>query len=401
MKFTERILIKQNDERIESLTNSCKNSKNLYNKVLYILRQNYFNELPFITYNKMDKILREQNDADFYALPSGTAQQVLKEVYKNWSSSWTKIKKYNKNPKIYNGRPRLPSYLNKDGLHQASFTYTQIHVDENGIIKFPKITGIKEIKTRLENLIYLQIIPKANSFVINIIYNKTINDLNLNKNNFISIDLGLNNIATQINNVGKSPFIISGKDLKNYNQGYNRIIGKLQSDLPKNQFSSERIRNINSRRYWYIQDKMHKISRYLINFCTDNNIGTIIIGYNKEIKTNINLGKKNNQNFVNIPFESLIEKIKYKAELQGIDLIMQEESYTSKCDALSLESIEKHEIYSGKRIKRGLFSSGSGKLINADINGAINIARNALGDKILGPLIQSGGIGYVPHRINI
>ena len=149
-----------------------------------------------------------------------------------------------------------------------------------------------------------------------------------------------------------------------------------------------------------MDDFLHKTSRYIVNYCIKNNIGTIVIGKNNQWKCEINLGSKTNQKFVEIPHAKLIDKIMYKAALVGIEVKVNEESYTSKCDALALEKVGKHETYMGKRKKRGLFQSSVCKLINADVNGAINIARKAkvFSDDFVRSLGNSG-CAFQPIRI--
>lgn len=183
------------------------------------------------------------------------------------------------------------------------------------------------------------------------------------------------------------------------NQWYNKKKAKLMSFVG-NKGTSNRIRKITLFRNCWIEDKLHKISRYIVDFCKSNNIGTIIIGLNKEWKNEINIGKRNNQHFVSIPHSKLIDKIVYKANLLGIEVITHEESYTSKIDHLAFEPLKKQESYLGKRKKRGLFQSSVGKLINADINGAIGIARKVVGDSFIGKIIDSGFV-FNPVRINI
>ena len=164
--------------------------------------------------------------------------------------------------------------------------------------------------------------------------------------------------------------------------------------------TSNYLRFLNNRRNFWIDDKIHKISRWIINFCINNNIGNIVIGLNKCWKQGINLGKKNNQKFVEIPFSKLIDKISYKGKLIGINVQTTEESYTSKVDHLAFESLEKHDAYSGKRKKRGLFQSSVNKLLNADVNGAIGIGRKVFGDSFVKEIIDSG-FAFNPVKVNI
>lgn len=129
-----------------------------------------------------------------------------------------------------------------------------------------------------------------------------------------------------------------------------------------------------------IEDVFHKISRKIVDLLIDSKITKLVVGYNKGWKQNVNIGKKNNQKFTQIPFARLVSYLEYKCELAGIEIVIHEESYTSKCDFLAFEKIGKHENYLGKRKKRGLFQSSVGKLINADVNGALNIMRKVVGD---------------------
>ena len=176
------------------------------------------------------------------------------------------------------------------------------------------------------------------------------------------------------------PFSINGKPLKSINQYYDKEKARLQAHLKCNKKTSKRINSITNIRNNKVKDYLHKSSREIVNFLVSNNISTLIIGYNEEWKQNINLGRTNNQSFVNIPFYTFINQLDYKCKLEGINVILTEESYTSKCSFLDNESIEKHESYLGKRIKRGLFKSAEGKLINADLNGSLNILKKVVGE---------------------
>ena len=200
----------------------------------------------------------------------------------------------------------------------------------------------------------------------------------LENSNYAAIDLGLNNLATVATNVSK-PFIINGRPLKSINQRWNKRKARLQSKLKKGVYKSKQIQTITNKRNRRVKNYLHQASKALINELRRLSISKVVIGCNKEWKQNISLGRRNNQNFVQIPHARFIEMVTYKAALAGIEIVIAEESYTSKCSFLDDEPIEKHEEYAGKRIKRGLFKSKTGKLINADINAAYNIMRKHLG----------------------
>lgn len=394
MRLVERHIVK--DNRFEDI---CLKSGLLYNYVLFNVRQgifpgDYINEYEFST-----KLCKE-NQVDFRNLPSVVSQQVVAQVF-SVTKSWIRSKKeYEKNPSKFLSRPKLPKYKRGKKQNMVVFTTSACRLKSDGYIHFVK-SIISPIKTRIgdNKLCQVRIIPQATCYVVEVIYEKKEQDLNLNKDNVLSIDLGLNNLCTCISNVGISPFIVNGKVIKSFNQWYNKKKARLMS-LIGDKGTSRRINKMTCYRNCWISDKIHKISRYIIDICRSNNIGTIVIGQNRGWKQEINLGKRINQKFVEIPFSDLINKISYKAKLIGINLITHEESYTSKIDHMAFEPLKKQDAYLGKRKRRGLFQSSIGKLINADINGAIGIGRKVFGDSYVSRIIDSG-LAFNPIRINI
>lgn len=394
MRLVERHIVK--DNRFEDI---CLKSGLLYNYVLFNVRQgifsgDYINEYEFST-----KLCKE-NQVDFRNLPSVVSQQVVAQVF-SVTKSWIRSKKeYEKNPSKFKSKPRLPKYKRGKKQNMVVFTASACRLKSDGYIHFVK-NIISPIKTKIgdNKLCQVRIIPQATCYVVEVIYEKKEQDLNLNKDNVLSIDLGLNNICTCISNVGISPFIVNGKVIKSFNQWYNKKKARLMS-LIGDKGTSRRINKMTCYRNCWISDKIHKISRYIIDICRSNNIGTIVIGQNRGWKQEINLGKRINQKFVEIPFSDLINKISYKAKLIGINLITHEESYTSKIDHMAFEPLKKQDAYLGKRKRRGLFQSSIGKLINADINGAIGIGRKVFGDSYVSRIIDSG-LAFNPIRINI
>lgn len=289
-------------------------------------------------------------------------------------------KEYEKNPSKFLSRPKLPKYKKGKKQNMVVFTKNSCRLKEDGCIHFIK-NIIRPIKTKIgdNKLCQVRIIPQATCYVVEVIYEKKEQDLNLDKDNFLSIDLGLNNLCTCISNVGIKPFIVNGKIIKSFNQWYNKKRARLMSYIG-DKGTSKRLRRLNNYRNFWIEDKIHKVSRFIVNICIENNIGNLVVGLNKGWKNGVNLGKRINQKFVEIPFSKLVEKISYKCKLVGIDFQVHEESYTSKVDHLAFEKLGKHDVYLGKRKKRGLFQSSIGKLLNADINGAIGIGRKVFGD---------------------
>ena len=323
--------------------------------------------------------MRKEKDKDFYALPSKVAEYVIKQLHESYKSYFALLKL--KQAGKYQGSVRLPRY--KDKIHGRNVTtfYKELlrktTYKKEGLIHLSK-TGIKlKSKIPLERIQIVKIVPKHSFYELQVVYHAD-EAPKLENSNYAAIDLGLNNLATVATNVSK-PFIINGRPLKSINQRWNKRKARLQSKLKKGVYKSKQIQTITNKRNRRVKNYLHQASKALINELRRLSISKVVIGCNKEWKQNISLGRRNNQNFVQIPHARFIEMVTYKAALAGIEIVIAEESYTSKCSFLDDEPIEKHEEYAGKRIKRGLFKSKTGKLINADINAAYNIMRKHLG----------------------
>ena len=387
MKFTEQIQLK----KISELSRICHISKNLYNSANYYIRQELFKLGNWLRYDNLNFILKHK---DIYKnLPIQSSQQILKLLDKNWKSFFNGRKKSKKF--------RIPNYKKKDGEYIVIFTNQQCKI-RDGYLYFPKRSNLKPIKTRIKNHLYqVRIIPKGNRYIVEIIYEKEVENLNLNKDRIVGIDIGINNLVTIVNNAGLKPFIIKGKVVKSMNQFYNKERARLSSikDKQKYEFETKRLKRLTLKRNNKIKDFFHKTSRKIIECCIQNNIGIIIIGYNELWKQKINIGKRNNQNFVQIPFLKLINQIKYKAELIGVSVITNNEDHTSKCSFIDNEVIKHHKKYLGKRISRGLFKSKKGVLINADVNAGYNIIKKAIPNAFKVDGIED--VGLHPYCINI
>lgn len=276
------------------------------------------------------------------------------------------------------------------------------------IFKIPKTT----IQFKLKNLnkkqiTQIRIVPKNNYIIIEVIYNTDVKELLKDNKRYMSIDLGINNLASCSSNVTNS-FIINGKPIKSINQFYNKKKAKLQSELKlkQNKNVSKQLQNLTLKRSNKIKDYFHKTSRYIVNQLVNQSINTLIIGKNDGWKQETNIGKKNNQNFVNIPHQMFINQLKYKCQLEGINVVEQEESYTSKVSFFDNDFIpvygQNDGLFksSGKRIKRGLYKTANSLLVNADINGSLNIMRkylNVVCDEIISPANR----GFVVNPIKI
>ena len=374
MQLVEQHIIKKSNPLFKELDNMCFLSKNLYNQALYRVRQYYFDNKKYLTYVNNVNNLTNENNVDYISLPRKVSQWVCKQVDLNFKSFFQSLKSKNVNHKV-----RIPRYLDKNGRNILTFTNQAISYKElkNGYLK---LSGCKnKIKVLHNNIQQVRVIPQVNRYMIEIIYTVPDTEVKINTN-YVGIDLGLNNLATIGGNTIK-PIIINGRPLKSINQFYNKKLSKLKSkqDLCKNKkVNKKKIQTLTNKRNNKIKNYLHKASRILVNHLVSNDISTIVIGHNKEWKQDINIGKRNNQKFVQIPFNTFIHMITYKAQLQGINVIQREESYTSKCSFIDNEEICKHEKYKGNRIKRGLYKTKTGRLINADLNGALNILKKEI-----------------------
>ncbi len=251
-----------------------------------------------------------------------------------------------------------------------------------GLIKLSKTTI--SFPTRVEKSIAeVRIVPKCDCYVIEVIYEASEQFLKPN-NKIAGIDLGVDNLmAVTSNQPGFIPLLINGKPLKSLNQFYNKRRSFLQSLLKGNGQSSQRISRLTRCRNQKVDDYLHKASRYLVNLLISEEITTLVIGYNPSWKQEIELGKVNNQKFVTIPHRRLIYMITYKCQKEGIEVIITEESYTSVSNFLNLDPLpvygeEKEKpVFTGKRIKRGLYKTDQGFLVQADVIGSYNILRKA------------------------
>lgn len=395
MQLVERHIIVGN----KAIEDVCFKAARLYNFCNYYIRHSYFGKIEKFSEYELTGLLAEFKQEDYKALPAQTSQQIIKLLYKNWKSFFKARAEYEKHPSKFKGRPRMPKYKDKTGCGIAVFTNQNVTL-KDGFIHFPKSTKIEPVKTKVDKVVQVRLIPNATCFVIEVVYesNLQINE-DLKKENALYIDLGLNNFATLLNNVGLPPIIVNGKILKSLNQLYNKTKATLMSYVG-NKGTSNRIKQLTLYRNNYVEDKLHKISRYIINYCLEHNIGTIVIGHNKSWKDSINIGRKNNQAFICLPHSKLIDKITYKATLVGIEVIETEESHTSKVDHMAFESLGHHDTYLGKRKFRGLFQSSIGKLINADVNGGLGIGRKVFGDSVVTQILDSG-LAFNPIRLNI
>ena len=365
-------------------------AKNLTNEAIYNIRKYYFNKKKYLSYNENYKILK--NSENYKKLNSNMAQQILKEVDGSFKSFFGLLK-LAKNGQ-YNGKIKLPNYLDKDGFTTLVIGFVRL---KDGMLVVPYSNSFrkthKEIAIKLPPVLKgkkikeIRIIPKQHSRYFEIQYTYEVEEVQreLNKENALGIDLGIDNLCTCVTNAGAS-FIIDGRKLKSINQYYNKINAKLQSikDKQKIKRTTLRQKRIVRKRNNHIENYLSKVARIIINYCLNNDIGKLVLGYNEDFQRNSNIGNINNQNFVNIPYGKLRDKLIYLCKLYGIEFKLQEESYTSKASFFDGDEIPIYDkenlqeyIFSGKRIKRGLYQTSKGYQLNADCNGALNILRKS------------------------
>ena len=378
-------------DEYKALKELCFLSKNIYNVALYNVRQYFFAEKKFLNYESNYHLCKANEN--YALLNSNSAQQIMKVVDRNFKSFFALIKMAQRGEYQYKDI-NLPRYLKKDGYFELIFG--EFNTSKNKFTvpmspAFKRLYGKVEIKipSNIKGKLIkeVRILSRNNArfFEIQWIYEIPEFMGNLNKNNTLAIDLGVDNLCTCTTNNGNA-FIIDGKKLKSINQWANKENSRLQSIKDKQKIKST---TKAQRLLWYkrnnrVNDYLSKTVKIIIDYCLCNNIGAIAVGYNINIQKEVNIGKVNNQNFVNIPIGNIREKLNYQCQRYNINLIEQEESYTSKADFLSNDNIpiyneseKKTYTFSGKRISRGQYKSQTGIVLNADVNGSLNIMRKS------------------------
>jgi len=403
MQLTEQHIIKKDDPRFAVLDTASFASKNLYNAALYEIRQSYIHHGKYLNYNEIQR--RMQSHEAYKALPAKVSQQVLKQLDDAWTSFFEVCDAYKENPSKFTGRPKLPKYKDKaKGRNILVYTVQALSrpAMRDGLIR-PSRLAIT-IETEHTVVDHVRIVPRNRYYVVEIVYTKKPVQAEVDPSFCVGIDLGVTNLAAiAANREGFVPRLVNGRLLKAWNQWYNKRMKALRKKLPKHDREREtkqmeRITNTRNRR---VHQYLHTVSKRIIDFLVQQGVGTIIIGKNPLWKQEVNNGRRNNQNFVSIPHARFIEMLVYKAHLVGIQVEVQEESYTSKASFLDLDPIPVYNAaraedptFSGRRVKRGLYHASDGRCINADVNSAYNIVRKRRPDAFSE---AKGVVGYVVH----
>ena len=404
--------LSKDDYRV--LRELCHTAKNLVNQAVYNIRQHYFDTGRYLSYPDNYALLKSSEN--YRLLNSNMAQQILKEADGSFRSFFGLLRLAEKGGYSYKDC-RLPGYLPKDGYTTLVIGFVRLNGNKltlpfsNAyrkkhkpvVITIPPVLHDKKIKE-------IRIIPRADArfFEIQYTYEAECIRRKLNRSNALAIDPGIDNLVTAVTNSGSS-FIIDGRRLKSINQWYNKENARLQGIRDKQHYGrkpTNRQNALNRRRNNRVNDYMSKTARKVIDYCIQNDIGTLVAGYNETFQRKAGMGRRNNQAFVNIPYGRLLDKLSYLCELNGITFVRQEESYTSKASFWDKDPVpvfgdckQDTHPFSGKRISRGMYRCADGRILNADVNGALNILRKS--NVVDLSVLYSRGEVDTPVRIRI
>jgi len=393
----QQILLHPDDETKSILEYLCEQSGKLYNTGLYFARQTLFKTDKLLT-GKFDLIYEDSiaKTTLFSSLPSVVAQQTLISVTEAFKSFKELKAKFLRGELLF--RPKPPNYLIGSKLFKVAYHNSGAGSPTlvNGQIRFPlgltvkRWFGIGEFFLPMpSNIDYSKvkeftILPKNGAFYLEVSYETDKPEHTLDINQALSIDLGTSdNLAACVDTLGNS-FLIDSRQMKALNQLWNKQVSTRKEGQPQDYWDSW-LDRITRKRNHQMRDGINKAASLIIDHCIKHGIGTLVIGWNEGFKSHAQLGNLNNQKFVQMPLGKLKERLKQLCELHGVRCVITEEAYTSKASFLDGDSLpeygEKPQGWkaSGKRIKRGLYQSADGSLLNADLNGAANILRKVAG----------------------
>ena len=403
-------LTTHNKDRVnlEVLRKLAYHNARLYNVGLYNVRQHFFNTGQYLNYNG-DWHLAKDNE-NYALLMTDISQQTLRLVDRDMKSFFKLLKA--KNCGKYSFPVRLPHYKDKEGMMPFAVQGRSCRIQKDGKVTIGLTKEFRELYNFSEKKITLTIpknirnVPEfhemrfvpmygGSEFKVEFVYSSEYQNnpekVNEIASGYMSIDIGVNNLmaCSLFSNGDARQFLIDGKYIKAVNHYYNKTKARLQSEYDKNKsikgMDTKRFRRLSKSRLNKIDDYFNRCVNVIVKICLENGVKTVVIGYNEGQKQGINIGYVNNQTFVSIPYHRLRKKLSYKCELHGIDCVFQEESYTSKASCLDLDNVPEYNpertdkpVFTGKRKYRGLYMSGGGVVINADINGSVNILRKYL-----------------------
>lgn len=358
----------------------------------------------FLNYEILDAIFKETNHPVYRRMNSQVNQNAIRKTVKAWIGYFESMKEYAVCPEKFLGKPKLPGYIRTQQAtawwtkqtarltFKAGRAYLQfVNLKEALCIgKESQYQGLKYVKTEIK--------PFHGQFRILITQDDRMKEPKLPEfpKRILGIDPGIDNLLTIAGNFKKAPFIIRGGVVKSINQRFNKRRAKLIASLTRGQDSSHSHKDshaldtLSRKREDALRDIFYKCAWYLVRYAKVHRVEVIVIGYNPLQKQEISIEKQNNQSFVSIPFQKLREIIRMVANREGIPVVMQDESYSSKASCLDQDPVPDYKKgetppeFSGKRTRRGLYRSADGILINADVNGAANIIRKRYPDAFKG-----------------
>ena len=381
MQLVEQHVISRHDSRYQAIDAASFASKNLYNLANYHMRQAFIHQGRYMEYAEVYHLVKQ---SDVYkSLPRKVSNDVLRLLGKNWKAFRKALAAWYQDPSQFLGRPCLPKYKDKQkGRNILIYDLQALSKTalKKGVIA-PSQLAIT-VSTRQNKVKQVRIVPRHGHYVVKVVYERQEKPGPVSPSLIAGIDIGLNNLATLTSNKpGFTPLLVNGRPLKSINQFYNKRKAALESKLMEmdaRRRTSHQLEQLSNKRTRKINHYLHTHSHRIIEHLLEEGIGALVIGKNVNWKQEANMGKRTNQQFVQIPHARFIEMLTYKAQLVGIRVIWQEESHTSKCSFLDNEPICHQEQYLGKRVKRGLFRTATGRRINADVNGSLNIIRKAI-----------------------
>lgn len=363
----------------------CSESNKLSNSAIYYARQIWFKTRRYISKFELDGEMK--SNRHFQTLYSQASQQTCRSVFEAFKS-FKELNAAYKRGEIVN-KPKPPKYR-KDGLNLVSYPKQALKL-KDGQIRIPLGTQVKAwfgidsftlpmpSNLKFEDIKELRILPRNCCFYAEFVYKTSPVVADVDKIRVLGIDHGLNNWLTCVSNIGTG-FIVDGRHIKSLNRWYNKQVSTLKEGKPQG-FWSNKLASITEKRNRQIRDAINKAARIILNHCLHHRIGRVVFGWGQGIKQQINLGKKLNQQFVQIPTARLKQRIEQVCQQHGIEFIETEEANTSAASFVDEDSLPKHGEKpegwksSGKRVKRGLFRTSHNWYINADCNGAANIIR--------------------------
>jgi putative transposase len=386
MQLVEQHMIARSDPRFAAIDAAAFAAKNLYNAANYLVRQAFIFEHRYLGYAAVFHLIK-QTEA-YTALPRKVSNDILRQLDKNWRAFFAACEAYREDPSKFVGRPKMPKYKHKTKGRFLLIYDTQAisrRALARGILA---PSGLKiEVETAHRQVKQARIVPRAGYYVVEVVYSRAEAAPSGNPALFAAVDLGVDTLAALTSNkVGFAPHLVNGRVLKSYNQFYNKRRAELQEALG-HEGTTARMERLTTRRTRRINHYLHAASKQIVALLVVESIGTLVIGKNLLWKQEVELGRVNNQHFVQLPHARFIDMLSYKAKLAGIAVIIQEESYTSKASFLDFDPLPVYDpkrkeppVFSGKREQRGLYRAKNGRRIQADVNGSYNIGRKAFPD---------------------